>query len=492
MIGEQQEIVVIGSGIVGLCTAYYVLTLSPSSRVTVLEFSTSNTIAGGASSYAGGFIAGGASWHKVPNQDLARESWKCHVELAKLLDGADAFGWRECGAIGLSVGDPVNRSAYRTLPGGTKKEKIEADDGKLPPGEWVEGEKEELSLEGGVGQVDPLEFCQTLFRYLSSTYKDRFSIGFGRAISIQRPSTLSELLPASLTSSRSNLTFSPYSSLDKNSSSPASTNSASLLDIPFDKIVVAAGPWSAQVCEQLKLPPVPITNLPGHSLLIRPSLDSYIPLSSSSSSESAENRTIEKKELPSGAVFAGIDGGVGGVHGDAFGLARGLSEEEKQRGYTRAPEFFVRKNGLIFVAGENSIPESAAPSSVGLPNKLPSTVDEVKEMIDEECVGRLKRAAGAVSPFLKEENGAVVERSQFCYRPISSDREPIVGFIEKDVLIATGHGPWGITLAPGTGKVIAEMVLGQKLSANVDGLSPARFGIGVEFLEKGDTLKSKL
>lgn len=153
MTRDRQDIVVIGSGIVGLSTAYYLLTISPSSSVTVLESSTTGTIAGGASSYAGGFIAGGASWHNVPSQDLARESWKCHAALAKLLDGSENFGWRECGAIGLSVGDPVNRSAYRTLPGGTKKEKIEADDGKLPPGEWVEGEKEELSLEGGVGQV---------------------------------------------------------------------------------------------------------------------------------------------------------------------------------------------------------------------------------------------------------------------------------------------------------------------------------------------------
>jgi len=132
-------------------------------------------------------------------------------------------------------------------------------------------------------------------------------------------------------------------------------------------------------------------------------LDAYVPDSPSPTTS---------KELPSGAVFAGIDGAIHGVNGESFGLARGLTEEEKSRGYTRAPEFFVRKNGLVYVAGENSIPGSAVESKVGLPNKLPSTTDEVKKMIDEECVGRLKRAAGAVSPFLKEENGAVIERTQ--------------------------------------------------------------------------------
>ncbi|GAA5895075.1 NAD(P)/FAD-dependent oxidoreductase [Sporobolomyces salmoneus] len=453
------EVIIIGSGIMGLCSAFYTLSRgSPSTKVTILESSTERTVAGGASSYAGGFIGGGPSWHDPSSQDLARESWKCHVELAELLDGAQNFGWRECGAVGLSVGHPVHRSAYRTLPGGKGKENIEVNQGKLPPGVWVEGEAEELSLEGGVGQVDPLEFCQTLFRYLSTTFPDRFSIRFGRATSLRRPPTQSGSTPT--VDSRSSITFSPHPSGD--------FPSPSAIDISFDKLVIAAGPWSAHVCEQLNLPQIPITCLPGHSLLIRPCLDSFVP------SES----TNRAKELPSEAVFAGIDGAASGVHGESFGLARGLSEDEKRRGYTRAPEFFVRKNGQVYIAGENSIPDSAPSSKVGLPNKLPETVDEVKGMIDDECVGRLKRAAGAVSPFLKEENGAVIERTQFCYRPISSDREPIVGFLEKNVLLMLSFLQ-GITLGPGSGKVIAEMLLDRKSSADVSDLSPRRFGIEV-------------
>ncbi|GAA6007988.1 hypothetical protein JCM11491_006567 [Sporobolomyces phaffii] len=479
MARDQQEIVIIGSGIVGLCSAYYALTLSPSSRVTILESSRACTVAGGASSYAGGFIAGGPSWHDPSSQDLARESWNCHVHLAKVLDGERNYGWRECGAIGLQVGHPISRSAYRTLPQGNGSETVTVEKGKLRPGEWVEGEKEELSLEGGVGQVDPMEFCQTLFRYLSTMFKDRFSIQFGRATSRTRaspsaaPTQRGEPAPGAVASPGSDLDAPGRSTLTFSSHAFDGDASPSENVIPFDKLVVAAGPWSAQVCDKLSLPSIPITNLPGHSLLIRPSLESYVPADGSTTTGT------DRKELPSGAVFAGIDGGVGGVHGESFGLARGLSDEEKRRGYTRAPEFFVRRNGVVYVAGENSIPESAPSSDVGLPNKLPATVDRVKGMIDDECVGRLKRAAGAVSPFLKEENGAIIERTQFCYRPISSDREPLVGFLEANVLVATGHGPWGITLAPGTGKVIAEMLLDQKRSTDVTGLSPERFGIYV-------------
>jgi len=153
MTPDSQEIVIIGSGIVGLCTAYSLLSLNQSVRVKILESSTERQVAEGASQYAGGFIAGGESWHNEPSRSLARESWKCHSEMAEVLHGAENYGWRECGAIGLSVGGPVRRSAYRSLPGGKGKEAVEGEEGRLPKGEWVEGEKEELSTEGGVGQV---------------------------------------------------------------------------------------------------------------------------------------------------------------------------------------------------------------------------------------------------------------------------------------------------------------------------------------------------
>ncbi|BGP13121.1 hypothetical protein JCM10213v2_001040 [Rhodosporidiobolus nylandii] len=387
----EPHIVILGSGIVGLSCAYYALTLSPSARVTLVEASSQGTIAGGASSNSGGFIAAGSAWD-------------CHVSLAERLNGAEKWGWRECGAVGLAVGGTdESRSKYRTLPGGVKKEQVRAEGGKLPPGTWVEGEREELSTEGGVGQLS----APTL--------------------------------------------------------------------LALDKLVIAAGPWSAAVCSQLALPPIPLSNLPGHSLLIRPSLSGYTP-------PSAATTTDGRVALPSEALFAGISGAVGGVHASTSGLARGLTEEEKAEGYTRSPELFVRTNGLIFVAGENAIPsdEAAGESRVGLPNKLPGTVDEVKDMLDKRLVDRLKRAAGAVSPLLKEENGAVIVKEQFCYRPVFDDREPVIGELEPGVIIATGHGPWGITLAPGTGKVVAELALGRKseeLSADISSLGPQRFQI---------------
>ncbi|GAA6041708.1 hypothetical protein JCM8097_003093 [Rhodosporidiobolus ruineniae] len=440
----QQTVVVLGSGIVGLSTCYYLLRLSPSSKVVLVENSPSRTIAGGASSYAGGFIAGGETWNDGHEGALRMLSFACHEEMAAHLDGGEKWGFRHCGVIGLNVGGlDEDRSKYRNLPQGAGRKAVEGDGKELPKGTWVEGEREELSTEGGVGQVDPAQFCRTVFQHLTSTYPGRFQVVFGQATGLSR----------SWFSSNRKLAIQPTA--DSSSSSAPSP-----VTLSFNKLVVAAGPWSGEVCKQLGLPAIPLTNLPGHSLLIRPSLSGY----------------QGGSELPSEAVFAGIAGAVGGVHASTSGLARGLTEEEKKEGYTRSPEMFVRKNGIIFVAGENRIPETN-PARDHLDNKLPPTVDGVKNLLDQNLINRLKRAAGAVSPLLKEENGAIIEAEQFCYRPVFPDREPAVGELEPGVILATGHGPWGIALAPGTGKVVAELALGQPLSADIKALSPNRFNI---------------
>ena len=312
---------------------------------------------------------------------------------------------------------------------------------------------------------DPALFCQHLLQHLRTAFANRFRVVFGRSTSIEQPAALataaSKLLP-------------DRAGLGRRSLCVQLNAGGGEEKISFDRLLVACGPWSAAVCETLGLPPIPLTNLPGHSLLIRPATSDQHPTS---------------VDLPPEAVFAGIDGAVGGVHASTSGLARGLTDEEKRDGFTRSPEFFVRRKKageereLVYVAGENSIPETRVTpsSSTGghhhpLPNRLPSNVDDVRNLLDEACVGRLKRAAGAVSPLLKEENGAVIERKQFCYRPISADRQPIIGALRApDVFVATGHGPWGICLSAGTGRVVAELMLGQPSSADISGLGVQRF-----------------
>jgi D-amino-acid dehydrogenase len=62
-------------------------------------------------------------------------------------------------------------------------------------------------------------------------------------------------------------------------------------------------------------------------------------------------------------------------------------------------------------------------------------------------------------------------------RPMTPDGTPIIGPTRYDnLLLATGHGTLGWTMAAGTGRVIADMVSGRPPEIDVAGLSMARYG----------------
>lgn len=71
-----------------------------------------------------------------------------------------------------------------------------------------------------------------------------------------------------------------------------------------------------------------------------------------------------------------------------------------------------------------------------------------------------------------------VVREGLCFRPVTPWGQPIIsrlegkqcGGIEGNVVVAVGHGPWGISLSLGTGKVVSEMVRKVETSCRVDGL----------------------
>ncbi|WP_433966555.1 NAD(P)/FAD-dependent oxidoreductase [Tunturiibacter gelidiferens] len=64
------------------------------------------------------------------------------------------------------------------------------------------------------------------------------------------------------------------------------------------------------------------------------------------------------------------------------------------------------------------------------------------------------------------------------YRPCSPDGFPIVGWSQRweNLIYATGHGMLGLTLAPLTGQITAELAAGKPLPYEAARLSPTRFG----------------
>ena len=74
--------------------------------------------------------------------------------------------------------------------------------------------------------------------------------------------------------------------------------------------------------------------------------------------------------------------------------------------------------------------------------------------------------------------GDVSQATFWCgLRPMTPDGTPIVGPTPvQNLLLATGHGTLGWTMACGTGRVIADMVSGRQPEIDVSGLAMARYG----------------
>lgn len=94
--------------------------------------------------------------------------------------------------------------------------------------------------------------------------------------------------------------------------------------------------------------------------------------------------------------------------------------------------------------------------------------------VDRVRVDALVRAAERNVPSLAGRPVRSVWRG---LRPCAPDGLPVIGRTAKydNVLLATGHAMMGITLAPVTGRLVAEIALGERPSVDPAPLSPDRF-----------------
>ncbi|MGH7386726.1 MAG: NAD(P)/FAD-dependent oxidoreductase, partial [Candidatus Rokuibacteriota bacterium] len=66
---------------------------------------------------------------------------------------------------------------------------------------------------------------------------------------------------------------------------------------------------------------------------------------------------------------------------------------------------------------------------------------------------------------------------QACYRPVTDDGIPLIGRVPgaAGAYVATGHGPWGMLNAPGTGLALAELITaGAASSLDLRPFDPSR------------------
>ncbi|EJC98772.1 FAD dependent oxidoreductase [Fomitiporia mediterranea MF3/22] len=256
----ERNIVIIGGGIIG-CTSAYYLTHHPSyspetTSVTILEAS---SVAGGASGKAGGLVA---KW--AYPRELVDITFGEHERLAKEHRGAERWGWRY-----TNVGQWEGRGEDIGSQDMTSKVSLNKKDGlhtsetiqdscykgvkKRLPGDldWV---KEELTesyepMAGGKesAQVHPYQFTTSMCA-LAQEKGAKLIIGKATNIIYTKSEDSNE---------EQALAVSGVSYVD--------SASGEIATIPATHVLVSAGPWTQTI-----LPKAPITGTRAHSITVRP------------------------------------------------------------------------------------------------------------------------------------------------------------------------------------------------------------------------------
>lgn len=90
---------------------------------------------------------------------------------------------------------------------------------------------------------------------------------------------------------------------------------------------------------------------------------------------------------------------------------------------------------------------------------------------------RLKKLVDGAGEYLRTPTGNPLVEEWTGLRPMAYDDMPIIDRspVHDNLMIATGHGMLGLTLATGTGRMITDMILGRKPAIDVRPYSLARF-----------------
>ncbi|KAM0748279.1 DAO-domain-containing protein [Meredithblackwellia eburnea MCA 4105] len=198
--------------------------------------------------------------------------------------------------------------------------------------------------------------------------------------------------------------------------------------IPASDVILAAGPWTGSLLSKLGLTSgagraSAIDGSRAHSIVVKPP---------------------PGRKLPAQALFTSIK-----------------TKSGMRGGSTVEPEIYLRPDGTAYACGPTDH------------SSLPALASDVK--VDTTATSSLfSQIVGLSSSHFSKEEGAEVVAEQACYLPVGSG-DPVIGKVrgQDGVYIASGHSCWGICNGPGTGKVVAELVLDGKVSsADISRLLP--------------------
>ncbi|WVQ78384.1 hypothetical protein IAT38_000470 [Cryptococcus sp. DSM 104549] len=372
-----KNIAIIGGGIAGVSTAYFLAThplRSPSTHITLIE---GTKVAAAASGFSGGFLA--KDWHGSATSSLSAMSFDLHGSLSEEFGGKEKWGYRTVDTLSIETD-------------ATRKSK------RAPPLPWLPAglvhSSRPLGSHSTTAQVHP--------RLFTSFFSEKF---------LAYPAT--------------SLVIGTAQSLALEDGTPKSIGIVSpdgeKTELDADVVVLAAGPWTGRLAEQLLGEKIGgrlgVQGHRAHSVIVK-----------------------TKEELSATCLFTSMtmeDGSAG------------------------EPEVYARPDGTTYICG------------AGDDTPLPATAAEVSP--SASAITKLHGQAQALSPIFSPAQGAEVVAEQACYLPIADRGRPLIGKVRgvEGVYIGSGLSCWGITQGPGTGKVLAEMILeGAAKSADVSKLAP--------------------
>ena len=86
-----------------------------------------------------------------------------------------------------------------------------------------------------------------------------------------------------------------------------------------------------------------------------------------------------------------------------------------------------------------------------------------------------KRHPFFAKPFLRGADLEAREDEWVGSRPCTTDGLPLIGVTRSPrVYAAGGHGMWGITLGPATGRLLADQIVNGRVPAELEPFSPTR------------------
>ncbi len=138
---------------------------------------------------------------------------------------------------------------------------------------------------------------------------------------------------------------------------------------------------------------------------------------------------------------------------------------ERLKVVLRTPDIYLVPRGLV--------PPDLVPGGDGR-IVIGATVEDAgfDKRVDEATVARLLDEAAEIWPAVRQ---ARVVESWAGLRPATADELPVIDACGEHSWIATGHFRNGILLAPGTARVLREMILGEPLSVDVAEFRCGRF-----------------